>query len=69
MTEALAKAVLRGDADAVKRLLEEGADPSALNKKGNSRSQQQLQQGGAGERGSGDRDTPSTAAENASSLP
>ncbi|KAL8454958.1 hypothetical protein Emag_001211 [Eimeria magna] len=34
MTEALGKAVLRGDAEAVRRHLEEGADPSALNKKG-----------------------------------
>lgn len=34
MAEALSKAVMRGDVEAVKKLLEEGADPSALNKKG-----------------------------------
>ena len=34
MTEALVKAVQKGDEDTVRRLLTEGADPSALNKKG-----------------------------------
>ncbi|OEH74494.1 ankyrin repeat-containing protein [Cyclospora cayetanensis] len=34
MTDSLAKAVVRGDADEVRRLLEEGADPAAFNRKG-----------------------------------
>ncbi|KAL8269450.1 hypothetical protein Esti_006640 [Eimeria stiedai] len=39
MTEALGKAVLRGDAEAVRRHLEEGADPSAFIKKGSKQNQ------------------------------